>query len=40
MAGWIHKANAAVARSFVGKYFRLEGSGHVCVSETSSQVAI
>ncbi|KAH8725118.1 permease family-domain-containing protein [Phaeosphaeriaceae sp. PMI808] len=28
MAGWVHKANAAVARSFVGKYFRLEGSGH------------
>jgi hypothetical protein len=27
--GWIHNANAAVARSFVGKYFRLEGSGHV-----------
>jgi hypothetical protein len=29
MAGWIHNANMAVARSFVGKYFRLEGSGHV-----------
>jgi AGZA family xanthine/uracil permease-like MFS transporter len=29
MAGWIHNANVAVARSFVGKYFRLEGSGHV-----------
>ncbi|KAH7350501.1 xanthine/uracil permease family protein-like protein [Pyrenochaeta sp. MPI-SDFR-AT-0127] len=28
MAGWVHKANAAVARSFVGRYFRLEGSGH------------
>lgn len=28
-SGWIHKANAAVARSFVGKYFRLEGSGSV-----------
>ncbi|KAH7396691.1 permease family-domain-containing protein [Phaeosphaeria sp. MPI-PUGE-AT-0046c] len=28
MAGWVHNANAAVARSFVGKYFRLEGSGH------------
>ncbi|KAF1845284.1 purine transporter [Cucurbitaria berberidis CBS 394.84] len=28
MAGWIHNANAAVARSFAGRYFRLEGSGH------------
>lgn len=28
--GWVHNANAAVARSAVGKYFRLEGSGHVC----------
>ena len=26
---WIGRANAAVARSAVGKYFRLEGSGHV-----------
>ncbi|KAK5071306.1 hypothetical protein LTR64_007809 [Lithohypha guttulata] len=26
--GWIHNTNAAVARSAVGKYFRLEGSGH------------
>ncbi|KAK6430648.1 hypothetical protein LTR95_013193 [Oleoguttula sp. CCFEE 5521] len=26
--GWIHNANAAVARSVVGRYFRLEGSGH------------
>lgn len=26
--GWIHNANAAVARSFVGRRFRLEGSGH------------
>lgn len=25
---WVHNANAAVARSFVGKYFRLDGSGH------------
>lgn len=25
---WVHNANAAVARSFVGRYFRLEGSGH------------
>lgn len=25
--GWIHNANAAVARSPVGRYFRLEGSG-------------
>lgn len=29
MAGWVHNANMAVARSFVGRYFRLEGSGHV-----------
>jgi hypothetical protein len=29
MAGLVHKANVAVAKSFVGKYFRLEGSGHV-----------
>ncbi|OAL53972.1 xanthine/uracil permease family protein-like protein [Pyrenochaeta sp. DS3sAY3a] len=28
MSGWIHNTNAAIARSFVGKYFRLEGSGH------------
>jgi AGZA family xanthine/uracil permease-like MFS transporter len=28
MASFIHKANVAVARSPVGKYFRLEGSGH------------
>jgi AGZA family xanthine/uracil permease-like MFS transporter len=26
---WIGRANAAVAKSAVGKYFRLEGSGHV-----------
>ena len=26
---WVGNANAAVARSAVGKYFRLEGSGHV-----------
>lgn len=32
--GWssaIHNANVAVAKSFVGRYFRLEGSGHVSV---------
>jgi AGZA family xanthine/uracil permease-like MFS transporter len=28
MSGFVHKANAAVARSIVGRYFRLEGSGH------------
>lgn len=28
MANWIGNANRAVARSAVGKYFRLEGSGH------------
>jgi len=27
--GWIHNANATVARSVVGRWFRLEGSGHV-----------
>lgn len=26
---WVGNANAAVARSAVGRYFRLEGSGHV-----------
>ncbi|KAK5274290.1 hypothetical protein LTR96_000890 [Exophiala xenobiotica] len=26
--GWIHNANMAVARSFVGRRFRLDGSGH------------
>ncbi|EGP82796.1 uncharacterized protein MYCGRDRAFT_77684 [Zymoseptoria tritici IPO323] len=26
--GWIQDSNAAVARSFVGRYFRLQGSGH------------
>lgn len=25
--GWIHNANATVARSPIGRYFRLEGSG-------------
>jgi hypothetical protein len=29
MAKWADNVNRAVARSFVGKYFRLEGSGHV-----------
>ncbi|CAN9105325.1 unnamed protein product [Alternaria alternata] len=28
MSGFVHKANSAVARSIVGRYFRLEGSGH------------
>jgi len=27
-AAWVSNANAAVARSAVGRYFRLEGSGH------------
>ncbi|KAF2206934.1 hypothetical protein CERZMDRAFT_52198 [Cercospora zeae-maydis SCOH1-5] len=27
-SSWVHNANAAVARTAVGKYFRLEGSGH------------
>ena len=27
--GWIHNANASVAQGAVGRYFRLEGSGHV-----------
>lgn len=27
--GWIHNANAAVAKSAVGRYFRLDGSSHV-----------
>ncbi|KAH7135744.1 purine transporter [Dendryphion nanum] len=26
--GWIHNANLSVARTAVGKYFRLDGSGH------------
>jgi adenine/guanine/hypoxanthine permease len=26
--GWIHNANVAIAQSFVGRRFRLEGSGH------------
>ncbi|KAH8661851.1 hypothetical protein BX600DRAFT_382127 [Xylariales sp. PMI_506] len=26
--GWVHKANASVAASPVGRWFRLEGSGH------------
>jgi AGZA family xanthine/uracil permease-like MFS transporter len=29
MVGFVDKANQAIARSFVGKYFRLDGSGHV-----------
>ncbi|CAG5140763.1 uncharacterized protein ALTATR162_LOCUS782 [Alternaria atra] len=28
MSGFVHKANGAIARSIVGRYFRLEGSGH------------
>jgi len=28
MAGFVHKTNLAVARSRVGRYFRLDGSGH------------
>ncbi|PSN60921.1 xanthine/uracil permease family protein-like protein [Corynespora cassiicola Philippines] len=27
-AGWVHNTNLKIARSPVGKYFRLEGSGH------------
>lgn len=27
-SGWIHRLNTRVADSFVGRYFRLEGSGH------------
>jgi hypothetical protein len=38
MAGWVHNANAAVARSFVGRYFRLEGSGHVRLSENHGRL--
>ncbi|KAK7221754.1 hypothetical protein V2G26_009757 [Clonostachys chloroleuca] len=26
--GWVENTNAAVARSFVGRYFQLDGSGH------------
>jgi adenine/guanine/hypoxanthine permease len=26
---WVHDTNAAVARSAFGRYFRLEGSGHL-----------
>jgi hypothetical protein len=29
---WIHNTNLRVARSPVGKWFRLEGSGHVRIS--------
>jgi len=29
MAGFLHKLNTAVAGSIAGRYFRLEGSGHV-----------
>jgi AGZA family xanthine/uracil permease-like MFS transporter len=28
MAAWIDKLNDAVAQSFVGRHFQLEGSGH------------
>ncbi|KAF2874554.1 xanthine/uracil permease family protein-like protein [Massariosphaeria phaeospora] len=28
MAGWIHNTNVKIGQSAVGKYFRLEGSGH------------
>ncbi|KAG8988589.1 hypothetical protein FRB90_002667, partial [Tulasnella sp. 427] len=27
-SGWVHKLNMRVADSAVGRYFRLEGSGH------------
>lgn len=29
MVGFVQKTNLAIARSFVGRYFRLDGSGHV-----------
>lgn len=29
--GWIHNANAAIAKSVIGRRFRLEGSGHVSI---------
>lgn len=30
LSQWMQKANLQVARSWVGRHFRLEGSGHVC----------
>lgn len=33
---WAHRVNLAVARSPVGKHFRLEGSGHVCLQRHGS----
>lgn len=29
LSNWVHDTNVRVARSPVGKWFRLEGSGHV-----------
>lgn len=31
-SNWVTKLNGAVARSPVGHYFRLEGSGHVSIN--------
>lgn len=28
-SSWVRNTNAAVAKTAMGKYFRLEGSGHV-----------
>lgn len=28
---WVNKVNLQVARSPIGRHFRLEGSGHVCL---------
>lgn len=29
MSGFIHNTNLKIAKTVVGKYFRLDGSGHV-----------
>jgi AGZA family xanthine/uracil permease-like MFS transporter len=29
--GWVHNTNAKIAAGPVGRWFRLEGSGHVCL---------
>ena len=31
IADWVNKVNFRVARSPIGRHFRLEGSGHVCL---------
>jgi AGZA family xanthine/uracil permease-like MFS transporter len=37
---WVHNVNLKVARSPVGKYFRLDGSGHVRSTRLRANTAL